>query len=72
MFAQSIIVLRRILTMVIVAKSLCEECEQVVGISTRGEPIQQRDGKPVGTSCWWYLDVHAKDGKLCEGSGKRI
>jgi hypothetical protein len=55
-----------------VAKGWCNECDQLVGISTTGQPLQTRDGQPVGSARWWRLDLHAKDGKVCDGSGKKI
>ncbi len=46
---------------------ICPVCDALVGISTRGERQH-----PDRTSTWWLIDVHARDGKICDGSGRRI
>ena len=49
------------------ARGWCPVCDRLVGISSSGQRIGVG-----GTACYWLLDLHAVDGKLCEGSGRRI
>ncbi len=48
------------------SRGWCPVCDRLVGIS----PGERQS--PAFSSRWWLLDVHALNGKLCEGSGKRI
>lgn len=49
------------------AQGWCPDCETLREITPTGEEIPKRRGQR-----YWQLVVHPKDGKICEGSGKKI
>ncbi len=61
------------------AKGVCSECDDCVGITPTPEALQYRDGLPIGSARYWKLDMHPdkrgekpEDGwPICLGSGRR-
>ncbi len=45
----------------------CPVCDRLVGISPTPDAIGT-----WGTARWWRVDMHARDGKICEGSGRKV
>ncbi len=49
------------------AKARCPNCDALVGISPTGDKQH-----PEHSSKWRRVDMHGHEGKICEGSGKRV
>jgi hypothetical protein len=45
----------------------CPDCDTLIKLSPTGK--QQH---PDRSSKWWRVDLHAHEGKICDGSGKLI
>jgi len=49
-------------------KGYCPVCDSLIGLS----PTRAKRNPNKGSDEWWRVDMHAKDGVICEGSGKLV
>ena len=52
-------------------RGTCPDCDGLWEVTPTGEPVV-RNGKKIEGQRYWQLVVHPHNGRVCDGSGKKI